>query len=202
MLIEDRPTMVVAGEAANCAEALDITARKQPDIILLDLDLGKESGLDFMRELLDTSPKAKIIILTGVHDPDTYRRAITLGATGLVFKEQTAEVLIKAIEKVHAGEAWLDRSLTATVLSEMSRPREAKKDDLEAAKIATLTNREREIITLVAQGLGRKEIADRLYISEATVRNHLTSIFGKLDLSDRFELVFYAYRHGLAAPPD
>ena len=117
---------------------------------------------------------------------------------GLVLKEQGAEVLIAAIEKVHSGEAWLARSRTASVLSGVSR---SSPNNEEALKIESLTKREREIIALTAQGFKRSQIAEKLFISDSTVRNHLTSILSKLELSDRFELVFYAYRHGLSKPP-
>ena len=117
---------------------------------------------------------------------------------GLVLKEQGAEVLIAAIEKVHSGEAWLARSRTASVLSGVSR---SSPNNEEALKIESLTKREREIIALTAQGFKRSQIAEKLFISDSTVRNHLTSILSKLELSDRFEVVFYAYRHGLSKPP-
>jgi DNA-binding NarL/FixJ family response regulator len=120
---------------------------------------------------------------------------------GIVKKEKAAEVLISAIERVHAGEAWLDPSLMAGVLTEMTRSSRGKKTDPEADKIAALTNREREVIALVGEGIKSKEIAGRLFISETTVRHHLTSIFDKLGVADRVELLIYAYRHGLASPP-
>jgi len=201
MLIEDQPTMTVIGEAENYAETMEVVSREQPEIILLDLDLGGKNGLDFLPELLSLSARTRVIIYTGVRDPEMHHRAIALGAMGLVLKEQASEVLVKAIEKVHAGEIWIDRTTMARVLTRMSRSQQEKKDDPEAAKIAALTEREKEITTLVAQGLNRKQIAERLFISEATVRNHLTSILNKLDVSDRLELAFYAYRHGLAKPP-
>lgn len=201
MLIEDQPLMTVIGEAGNGAEALEIASREEPEIILLDLDLGGKNGLDFLSELLSAAGKARVIIYTGVRDPEMHHRAVALGAMGLVLKEQASEVLVKAIEKVHAGEIWIDRATMAKVLTRMSRSQIEKKDDPEAARIATLTEREKEITTLVAQGLNRKQIAEKLFISEATVRNHLTSILNKLEVSDRLELAFYAYRHGLAKPP-
>ncbi|HSQ21059.1 MAG TPA: response regulator transcription factor, partial [Blastocatellia bacterium] len=110
MLIDNHDGMIVVGEAGNRVDALDAAAREQPDIILLDLDIGGESGLDFLRELITTAPGARILVLTGVRDPEAHRRAVHLGAMGLVLKDKAAEVLIKAIEKVHAGEVWLDRS--------------------------------------------------------------------------------------------
>jgi len=201
MLIENHKGMVVVGEAGTRIDALAIAAREQPQVILLDLDMGNESGLDFLRELLDAAAEARVVMLTGVRDPEAHRRAVHLGAMGLVLKDKAAEVLIKAIEKVHAGEVWLDRSLTASVLSERSQADIGRKSDPEAGKIGSLTSREREIVGLVCEGLKNKQIADRLFISEATVRNHITSILSKLELSDRFELALYAYRQHLAKPP-
>ena len=201
MLIESKAGLKVVGEAGNRADALALAAREQPDIILLDLDLGRESGLDFLPELLSAAREARVIILTGVRDSQAHHRAVSLGAMGVVPKEKAAEVLIKAFVKVQAGEVWLDRSMMAKVLAEMSPARANKKIDPEAAKIATLTKREREVITLVGEGIKNKQIANRLFISEITVRHHLTSIFSKLNLSDRFDLIIYAYRNGLANPP-
>jgi two-component system, NarL family, nitrate/nitrite response regulator NarL len=201
MLIENHKGMVVVGEAGTRIDALAIAAREKPQVILLDLDMGNESGLDFLRELLDAAAGARVVMLTGVRDPEAHRRAVHLGAMGLVLKDKAAEILIKAIEKVHAGEVWLDRSLTASVLSEMSQAGEIRRADPDARRISSLTDREREIVGLVCEGLKNKQIGDRLFISEATVRNHLTSILSKLELSDRFELALYAYRHHLAKPP-
>ena len=201
MLIENHRGMVVVGEAGTRVDALAIATREKPQIILLDLDMGKESGLDFLRELLSTAAGARVVMLTGVRDPEAHRRAVHLGAMGLVLKDKAAEVLIKAIEKVHAGEVWLDRSLTASVLFEMSQADQTRRADPEAEKIKSLTSREREIVGLVCEGLKNKQIGDRLFISEATVRNHLTSILSKLELSDRFELALYSYRQRLAKPP-
>ena len=117
---------------------------------------------------------------------------------GLVLKEQASQVLISAIEKVYLGEAWLRRSLTAAVLSQISN---GSPDWEESGKIESLTKRVREIVALTAQGLKRPQIAEKLFISELTVRNHLSSILSKLELADPFELVFYVYKRGLAKPP-
>jgi two-component system nitrate/nitrite response regulator NarL len=201
MLIESQPELAVVAEAKNRDEALVLAAQEQPNIILLDLDLGGENSLDFLPDLCSATNGAQVILLTGARDPELHRRAVRLGVRGLVLKEQASEVLIKAIEKVHNGEIWLDRSLMANVLAEMSRETTTKQADPEAAKIASLTVREREVIALIGEGLKNKQIAERLFISETTVRHHLTSIFNKLDVSDRLELVIYAYRHGLAKPP-
>jgi len=107
---------------------------------------------------------------------------------------------LKAIKKVHAGEVWLDRSMMAKVLSEMTQSGEPKQDAAETAKIAALTGREREVIALISEGAGTRQVASQLFISEKTVRNHLASIYSKLDISDRLELVLYAQRHNLTKP--
>jgi len=198
MLIESRAGITVVGEAGNGSEALAAAARTQPDIIVLDLDLGGESGLDCFPELRTVASTARVLVLTGVRDPELHRQAVRLGAMGLVLKEKAAEVLLQAIEKVHAGEVWLESTMIARVLGEMTRTRVSQPPDPEAAKIASLTEREREVVQLMSEGLRNKQIADRLGISETTVRHHLTSIFAKLGVTDRLELVIYTYRHDLA----
>jgi two-component system, NarL family, nitrate/nitrite response regulator NarL len=200
MLIESQPGIIVVGEAGNGAEALAVVARTQPDIIVLDLDLGGESGLDYFPGLRTAASTARVLVLTGVRDPELHRRAVRLGSMGLVRKEEAAEVLLQAIKKVHAGEVWLEPAMIASVLGEMTGTRASQLLDPEAAKIASLTEREREVVTLMGQGLRNKQIAERLGISETTVRHHLTSIFAKLGVTDRLELVIYIYRHGLARP--
>lgn len=202
MIIESQPDMQMAGEAGDCAMALDLAAKAQPDVILLDLDLGDSSGVDMISGLLEIVPDVRIIILTGLRDPELHRRAVMLGAMGVVAKDKAAEVLIKAIHSVQAGGAWLDPAIMAGVLAEVSRTKKGQSQDPEAVKIATLTNREREVVTLIGEGMKNREIADRLFISETTVRHHLTSIFSKLELNDRVELLIYAYKHGLANLPN
>src|SRR5213080_3749701 len=177
MLIDSQPSMKVVAEAGTRAESVQAAAREQPDIVLLDLDMGGESGLSFLPDLVDAARGAKILVLTGVRDPEAHRKA------------------------VRAGEIWLDRALASSLLEELSHPNAAFEGDLESARIATLTTRERELIAIVSQGLRNKEIADRLFITEVTVRHHLTSIYSKLGVADRFELAVYAFRHGLARPP-
>ena len=198
MFLESQPGMTVVGEAATPDEALALAIRVHPDIILLDLDLGAADGLDLLPLLRNAVPKANVVVLTGIRNPEIHRRAIHLGAVGLVPKETAPAVLLQAITTVHAGGAWLDNILVASVLGEMTRARPSQPSDPEAIKIATLTAREREVIDLVGQGLQNQAIADHLCISEATVRHHLTSIFAKLGLGNRLGLVIYAYRHGLA----
>jgi len=201
MIIESHIGMVVVGEAENRRESLAAIAHETPDIILLDLDLGDENGLDLLPELITAAPDARIILLTGLRDPEVQRRAILLGAMGLVSKQKAADTVIRAIEKVYAGEVWLDRAMIASILNDRVNPNIAPEQNVEAPRIAKLTEREREVIRLIGEGIKNRQIAERMYISEATVRHHLTSVFAKLGVTDRFELVIYAFQHGLAKLP-
>ena len=192
--------IVIVGEAATCTEALTAAAQTQPDIIVLDLAFGHANAVDFIPELLAAAAGVHIVIFTGVDDPALQRQAVSLGAIGVVSKDRAPEVLLQAITKVHAGQAWLERTMMADVLGEMTRTRRAQQLDPEVAKIATLTPRERAIIALIGEGLKNRQIAERLCLSDITVRHHLTAIFDKLGVIDRLELVVYAYRHSLAKP--
>ncbi|HEX7175525.1 MAG TPA: response regulator transcription factor [Pyrinomonadaceae bacterium] len=201
LLIETDKRFAVCGEAENCRDALDLAQSTQPDLILLDIDLDGENSLECVPSLLKVSPASRVLVLTGHSDEDVHAQALRAGAIGLVLKKEAASVLLKAIDKVDQGEVWFDRATMGSVLSEMSRGGGRASEDIEGAKIATLTDREREVVTLIGEGLKNKHIADRLCISETTVRHHLTSIFDKLGVTDRLVLVIYAYRHNLVKPP-
>lgn len=198
MLIDHQPDMNVVGQAANRQEALALARSQLPNLILLDIELGEENGLDFLTELSQSVRGVRILILTGLRDSESHRHAARLGAAGVVLKEHTADVLLKAIKKVHAGELWLDRSMIGSLLREMTHSPEV---DAEAAKIASLTRREREVLALVTEGLKNRDIGARLFISETTVTHHLSSVFAKLGVSDRLELVIYAFANKLAKTP-
>lgn len=195
MLIEHDQTMNVVAMAGTRAEALGLAATSRPDIIILDLILGEDDGLAFLPELCEASPTSRVVVLTGVQNPDSHRLAVRRGAMGIVLKEHAAELLLRAIQKVHDGEVWIDRSMIGSVIQDFNKPADV---DPEKAKIKTLTDREREVITLVGEGLKNRQIAERLFITETTVTHHLSSVFSKLEVSDRLELLIYAFRHGLA----
>lgn len=201
LVIESYPGMRVVAETMAWADTMQMVAQEQPDVILLDLDLGDESGLTYIPELRRIAPQSKIIVLTGLRDVAAHQEAVRLGAVGLVLKDQASAVLVQAIERVALGQAWLDPHLVANVLTELSRAYGAVEVDPELLKIAALTEREREVISLICEGLQNKVIGERLSISDTTVRHHLTSIFSKLGVENRLELVIYAYRNGLAKLP-
>ena len=198
MLIDQNPAMRVVGVAGNRAEALAIAASEQPNLIILDILLGDVDGLTILPELREVAKDARVLVLTGLRGLETQRRAMLAGAMGVVLKEHAAEVLLKAIEKVHHGEVWMDRLMMGGLLDEMTR---APAIDPEEAKIQSLTEREREVIKLIAEGLRNRQIGERLSIAETTVTHHLSSIFSKLGVSDRLELVIYAFSHNLAKMP-
>ena len=185
-LIEDDRGLTIVGEATNRAEALR-WAEQRPDLILLDLDLGGEFGLDLLPELLQISETSRILVMTGLPDPELDLRAVRLGASGVVSKTVKADCFLKAIRKVHAGEAWLNRSLVAAVVTDFAQRRRPAKRDPEEEKIASLTARELEVIACLSEGRRNKQIGERLFISEKTVRHYFTSIFDKLGVSDRID---------------
>lgn len=196
LLIEQQPGLTVVGEASDRAEALEMVAREQPDIVLLEF-LENQSGCEIVQELLSAARNTKVIMLTSRRDLKSHHQAMLLGAQGVVPKYEAPEVLIKAILKVTAGEIWVQRSTAASILAEMLCTLRGQKNDPEAYKIATLTRREREVVVLIGKGLKNKQIGCRLFISEATVSHHLTSIFNKLDVPDRLQLIVYAYQNHL-----
>jgi two-component system, NarL family, nitrate/nitrite response regulator NarL len=200
LLIESRGDLRVAGEASSVAEAREVFERVKPQLVLLDLDLRGETGLDLIQEF--SAQGARVLVFTGIREKEQHQLCLRLGATGLVRKEESRNVLLKAIEKVHRGEIWFDRSMMSDVLSNVLKQKNEKDRDPNAAKIASLTDRELQVIKLVSEGRKNKQIAERLFISDTTVRHHLTSIFSKLGVSDRLELVIQAYKYGLAKPPE
>ena len=192
-LLDKRDNLIIMDDASNTGEALALVRLKRPDVAVIDPD-SEEVTLNAIAELTGAGAE-RILVLTAETDPRMHQRAFEFGAVGVVMKTHPVETLVRAIEKVHLGEVWLDRVKTANLLNGILRRRDPDGD-----KILTLTKREREVIAVVGEGLKNAAIGERLFISESTVRNHLTSILGKLELSDRFELAVYAFRHGLVEP--
>ena len=200
-LIEsDGPGMKVIGTASDMSEALVIAEREHPNVILLDIDLNGVSSLESMSDLLKIT-KSSVLILTGLRDIDIRDRAMLSGARGVVQKEESADVILKAIKCVDKGEIWLDRVSTGRIFTKLLNPLNGEGSP-EAARIGSLTPRERQIIdVIITHGRStNKEIAGHLNMSEHTLRNHLSSIYSKLELENRLELAMYALKHGLGKP--
>jgi DNA-binding NarL/FixJ family response regulator len=196
-IIESQPGMEVVGEAGSLSESLEIITNLKPDIILVELNLTGQQEHDILSSVVKASEGTRVILVTGTSDPKVHQKAVEEGVVGVVYKTQPPEILIKAIEKVYAGEVWLERSLIANVLSRLSRNQPASKVDPETESITRLSEREKEVVKLIGKGLKNKRISTELCISETTVRHHLTSIYSKLGVSDRLELLVYAHQYGL-----
>jgi DNA-binding NarL/FixJ family response regulator len=193
-----KPRMALVGKATTGDEALALLSDAQPDIILLDLDLGSETGTKSIPSLLERS-QAKVLVLTGVRDIRQRDEAVVAGARGIVGKEEPPEELLKAIEKVHRGELWLDRLSASRILGTLADQHNKGEYESERAKISLLTARERLVIrhVLTDPAASNKAVASLLHISDGTLRNHLSSIYNKLGITNRLELLVYATKFKL-----
>jgi two-component system nitrate/nitrite response regulator NarL len=191
------PSFTLVGSASDGAEATTLCASLHPDIVLLDLDLKGSSSIDFLPALV-ANGSTRVVILSANRDQGTLAAAVKAGARGVVSKEAPTDDVLLAVRKVHGGELWLDQSLMQALLGQLVAP--APKADPEAERIGTLTARERDVIGMIVQGKGalNKDLAERAFISERTLRNHLTTIYQKLDVANRLELYVYAIKHGLS----
>lgn len=192
-LLEVEDDISIVGEAANGNECVAMMAKLRPDIVLLDLNMPVKSGLAVLEEVSFDSLSTRAIILTAAEDDRDAVRAMRLGARGIVLKQSASDLLVKSIHRVHGGEIWLDNRVTAEVMKAFSKGT----DGGSRSDKPLLSEREREIVQLVASGYRNKEIGEKLFISPQTVKNHMHNIFDKLGVSDRLELVLYAIHHRL-----
>jgi len=198
-LEEDIEVVAVAGDGR---EVLDQVAQHQPDIILLDLRMPNLDGISTLQALQQKGCQCKVIVLTASEDKNEFVQVMKLGARGIVLKQTASELIVKSIRKVHAGEIWLDSQTTAAVMRQFASP-SVEPQPVHGGRVrerSPLSAREREIVALVAQGYKNKEMAEKMFISEQTVKNHLHNIFDKLGVSDRLELALYAIHKGLHLP--
>jgi DNA-binding NarL/FixJ family response regulator len=187
----------VVGEASDGREVLQIVQQTEPDVVILDLRMPNLDGLSALQALQQFNKKAKIIILTASEDKNEFVQAMKLGCSGIVLKQTAPELIVKSIRKVYAGEIWLDSHTTAAVMRQFASPSDVMGGTGKTRERSPLSQREREIVSLVAQGYKNKEMAEKMFISEQTVKNHLHNIFDKLGVSDRLELALYAIHKGL-----
>jgi DNA-binding NarL/FixJ family response regulator len=194
LLLDAQERFVVCGTASNAAEALEQIERTEPgpDVIVLEIDLGRENGLDLIPRLMAKS-KAKIVVLTGVKDLGLHDQAVILGARGVVKKDEATKTLFSAVEKIHLGEHWLNRSSTARILLEVARAHAPKESSVDEKKLATLTKKEEKVLQAVVASSGKqlKLVADEMHISGHTLRNHLAAIYDKLGVANRLELYVF-----------
>jgi len=192
-VLEIVPDIVVVGEATNGQEAVTAVERVQPDVILMDLVMPEMDGIEAIRQITARQPEARILVLTTFAGEDQIFPAIKAGALGYHLKDSNPEELVQAIREVYRGESSLHPIIARKVLDELSRPSDRPPTP------DPLTPREVEVLRLVAQGLQNWEIAERLVISEATVRTHVSNITGKLHVASRTQAALYALREGIAS---
>jgi two-component system nitrate/nitrite response regulator NarL len=196
LLLED--DFEVVGEANDGCEVLDRVLELDPDVLLLDLRMPNLDGLSALQTLQQTNKRTKVIVLTASEDKNEFVQAMKLGCSGIVLKQTAPELIVKSIRKVYGGEIWLDSHTTAAVMRQFASPNDPGGGGSgKARERSPLSTREREIVQLVAQGYKNKEMAEKMFISEQTVKNHLHNIFDKLGVSDRLELALYAIHKGL-----
>jgi NarL family two-component system response regulator LiaR len=191
-LISNEPGMELVGEAANGVEAVDQARTLQPDVVLMDLMMPRKNGLEAITEIKQTNPEIRILVLTSFAEEDQVFPAIRAGALGYLLKDTSPQQLLQAIYDVNRGESSLHPSIALKLIRELNQP-----SDLPPAE-QPLTEREVMVLKLVAQGLNNQEIAERLVITEWTVRTHVRNILGKLHLANRTQATLYALREGIA----
>ncbi|HSS93512.1 MAG TPA: response regulator transcription factor [Candidatus Dormibacteraeota bacterium] len=193
MIVESQPEMEVAGEAADGIQAIDLIRREKPDVVLMDIRMPRMDGLEATRQVANMT---RVVILT-THELDEYVfDALSAGASGFLLKAAPPEDLVRAIRIVADGEALLAPSVTKRLIEEFAkRPQPTSRKPKE---LASLTERERDVLIEVARGLTNAEIAGRLHVAETTVKTHVAHVLDKLELRDRVQAVIFAYEVGLA----
>jgi NarL family two-component system response regulator LiaR len=192
-LISSEPGMEVVGEAVDGIEAVDKTRALDPDVILMDMVMPRQGGLEAIRQIKADSPGARILVLTSFAEDEQVFPAIKAGALGYLLKDTSPQQLLQAIGDVHRGQTPLDPSVALKLVQELHRPADLP------PTTDPLTPRELEVLKLVAQGMTNGEIAESLVLSERTVGNHVGNILAKLHLANRTQAALYALREGLAS---
>jgi DNA-binding NarL/FixJ family response regulator len=199
-----QPRMTVVGTAGSCADLLAHPAIGETDVLLLDLGLSDRNAIECVHRLVENSG-VKVVLLTGDLDPAHHREAVLRGARGVVLKSQPTEHILEAIERVHRGETWLNRTLMSSLLDALpgATPNRPRRSDDPASLIDSLTPKEREVVRAVVAHRGAKSlvVADALGMSENTLRNHLTVIYSKLRVKGKVDLYAFVTEHGLVRAP-
>lgn len=197
MILDAEPDLEVVGEAGDGIAGVDLIRRESPDVALMDVRMPHKDGIEATRELLGEGVTTRIVILT-TFDLDEYVfAALRAGASGFLLKDTPPEQLVAAVRTVAAGEALLSPSITARVITAFAEGAVAPPSGEDAEALAALTDREREVLGLLARGRANAEIATELFVSETTVKTHVGRVLAKLGLRDRVQAVIFAYEHGL-----
>lgn len=195
MLLGLSPGIEVVGAARDGEEAVRLVAERSPDVVLMDLRMPRCDGVEATRRITREHPSTRVVVLTTYADDESIFGALEAGALGYLTKDSGAQEIQRAIHTVHAGEALLDPAVQLRLIRGLRREELPPKS--EPSLPDGLTPREAEVLRLIAAGLNNREIAERLVISEATVKTHVNNIFSKAELRDRAQAVVYALQHGL-----
>jgi DNA-binding NarL/FixJ family response regulator len=202
--LERESDIQVVGQAVSGADTMSKTTELSPDVVLLDIQLGDLDGLEVTRAIKQRRPETRVVLLTGFHNEEYIYRAFQLGASGYLSKDTSMDRVLEAVRKAHKGDALLEPTSTTRIIREYERlsqmgPNHAESRAVEPPNgmLVKLTPREREILALIADGLSNQEIASRLFISEYTVKTHVSNLFRKLGINDRVQAVLYALARGI-----
>ena len=188
MILGGAPDIDVVAEAADGQDAVDVVLREAPDVVLMDIRMPRMDGLAATRRLLDRGTSARIIVLTTFDTDDMVVTALSYGAAGFLLKDTSPADLVDAVRRVAAGQPILSPSVTAQLIATVTRPRDEGVQRSARARLARLTEREREVAEAVSEGLTNAEIADRLHLGVATVKTHVGALFSKLDVTNRVQI--------------
>jgi NarL family two-component system response regulator LiaR len=197
MLLGEVPDLELVGEAKDGLEAVTTAAALRPDVILLDLMLPGLNGIEVTRRILAQQPDCRIIVLTSFADDQNVLAAMQAGAAGYLLKDVLRADLVKAIHQAVQGEPALHPEAQRKLVEHLTRPQPARTDEVD---LAELTEREQDVLKLIARGLSNRQIADTLHITEGTVKGHVSNVLSKLHLQDRTQAALFAVRHGLVNP--
>ena len=200
MILEAQDDFEVLGEASNGSEAVEMARSLQPDVILMDIHMPEMDGLEATRLIVqdEATPDSKVLILTTFDQDEYVYKALRAGASGFLLKRTPAATLVEGIRVIADGDALLAPSVTRRLIDQFAHPAEPERPESPALKV--LSEREREVLTLVARGLSNSECAEQLFLSEGTVKTHVKRIYTKLDLRDRTQAVIFAYEAGMVDP--
>jgi len=191
------PNLNVVGECGDGDEVSDAVTRYQPDVVLMDVRMNRIDGIAATKAIQKLESVPPVMMLTTFGDDDVLWAALDAGAAGFVLKDASAEDLIRATSVIGSGGAWLDSAVTGTVIEQYREQRCSVKSQVD---VKCLTTREREVLSLIADGLINTEIAEKLFVSEATIKSHISHIFSKLELRDRAAAIVFSYDQGIVKP--
>lgn len=199
LMLESQTDLRVVAEAVDGEDAVQLAITYRPDVILMDIQMPRMSGIEATRQITNGGSPPRVVMLTTFGDDDNVYQALRAGASGFLLKDSRPEDVIRAIRVVAKGEALLSPAVTRRLVDGFITSHQPASTDTSYER---LTDREQEIVALVAEGLSNQEIAERMFVSFSTAKTHVSHVLTKLDLRDRIHIVIYAYQHGLVEPTD